>query len=225
MKKKKKRKRLRLKNVFLFLLVVILIGLFIYGLTYVKVKTYYVYDNTYLNEEEVLKELNLDKNSSYLLTNDLLLNDNIKKSKLLKSADISRTLYLEIKIKVKEYRRLFYDKNDSKVVLENNSKVDYLKDNLPVLVSKVEDEKVYKQLVKKMNKVNDITLGMISEIIYSPNEIDKERFLLSMNDGNYVYVTLTKLKKINEYKSIIGTVENKKGILYLDYGNYFVPKE
>ena len=47
----------------------------------------------------------------------------------------------------------------------------------------------------------------------------------SMNDGNYVYVTLTKLSKINEYKSIIESVENKKGILYLDYGNYFVPKE
>ena len=132
---------------------------------------------------------------------------------------------MELKISVTEYRRLFYDKNDSKVVLENNAKVDYSKENLPVLVSKIEDENVYNQLVKKMNKVKDNTLAMISEIIYSPNGIDKERFLLSMNDGNYVYVTLTKLKKINEYKSIISTVENKKGILYLDYGNYFVPKE
>ena len=225
MKKKRKRKRLRLKNVFLFLLFVTLIGFIIYGLTYIKVRTYYVYGNNYLTEEEVLKELKLDKNSSYLLTNNILEKENIKNSKFLKSVDISRTLYLELKISVTEYRRLFYDKNDSKVVLENNAKVDYSKENLPVLVSKIEDENVYNQLVKKMNKVNDNSLGMISEIIYSPNEIDKERFLLSMNDGNYVYVTLTKLKKINEYKSIISTVENKKGILYLDYGNYFVPKE
>ncbi|MBR2712443.1 MAG: FtsQ-type POTRA domain-containing protein [Bacilli bacterium] len=225
MKKKRKRKRLRLKNVFLFLLFVTLIGFIIYGLTYIKVRTYYVYGNNYLTEDEVLKELKLDKNSSYLLTNNILEKENIKNSKFLKSVDISRTLYLELKISVTEYKRLFYDKNDSKVVLENNEKADYSKDNLPVLVSKIEDENVYKQLVKKMNKVNDNSLGMISEIIYSPNEIDKERFLLSMNDGNYVYVTLTKLKKINEYKSIISTVENKKGILYLDYGNYFVPKE
>ena len=66
---------------------------------------------------------------------------------------------------------------------------------------------------------------MISEITYSPNGIDKDRFLFSMNDGNYVYVTSTKISKINDYKSIINSVENKKGILYLDYGNYFVPKE
>jgi len=225
MKKKRKRKRLRLKNVFLFLLFVTLIGLIIYGLTFIKVRTYYVYGNTYLSEDEVLNELKLDKNSSYILTNNILEKNNIDKSKFLKSVDISRTLYLELKISVTEYRRLFYDKNDSKVVLENNAKVDYSKENLPVLVSKIEDENVYNQLVKKMNKVKDNTLAMISEIIYSPNGIDKERFLLSMNDGNYVYVTLTKLKKINEYKSIISTVENKKGILYLDYGNYFVPKE
>ena len=46
-----------------------------------------------------------------------------------------------------------------------------------------------------------------------------------MVDANYVYVTLTKIKNINEYKNIIDSMENKKGILYLDYGNYFVPKE
>ena len=71
---------------------------------------------------------------------------------------------------------------------------------------------------------NDI-LNIISEIKYVPNGIDKERFLFSMNDGNYVYITISKLTKINEYKSVIDSVEDKKGILYLDYGNYFVPKE
>ena len=76
-----------------------------------------------------------------------------------------------------------------------------------------------------MMKIDDNTLNIISEISYTPNDIDKERFLFSMNDGNYVYVTLTKLKNINEYKNIIDSVENKKGILYLDYGNYFVPSE
>jgi hypothetical protein len=42
-----------------------------------------------------------------------------------------------------------------------------------------------------------------------------------MNDGNYVYITLTKIKSINEYIKILSTLENKKGILYLDSGNYF----
>ena len=61
---------------------------------------------------------------------------------------------------------------------------------------------------------------MISEIKYDPNNIDKERFLITMNDGNYVYVTLYKITAINEYLKILSKV-NKKGILYLDSGNFF----
>ena len=43
----------------------------------------------------------------------------------------------------------------------------------------------------------------------------------------YYIIFIKKVKKQlpNEYKSVIDSVENKKGILYLDYGNYFVPKE
>ena len=42
-----------------------------------------------------------------------------------------------------------------------------------------------------------------------------------MNDGNYVYITLDKFSNINSYVDIIKNFENKKGILYLDYGNHF----
>lgn len=62
---------------------------------------------------------------------------------------------------------------------------------------------------------------MISEIEYVPNDIDKERFIITMNDGNHVYITLYKITSINEYIKIVSTLDNKKGILYLDSGNYF----
>lgn len=224
-KKRKKRKRLKIKSV-LFTLGFLLIGAgLVYLATFIKVRSFFVYNNKYLTDEEVLKELKLDKNTSFLLTNKPVEKVYIKKSKLIKDVDIKRTLDLEMKIYVKEYKIIFYDQNDKKTVIENGSKIDYLDNNVPTLINKIDDEAVYKNLVKKMNKVNNNTLDIISEISYAPNGIDKERFLLSMNDGNYVYVTLTKLSKINEYKSIINSVENKKGILYLDYGNYFVPKE
>lgn len=72
-----------------------------------------------------------------------------------------------------------------------------------------------------MAEVNNDILYKISEIEYRPNEVDKERFLLTMNDGNYVYVTLYTFDKINQYDAIYPTLENKNGILYLDSGNYF----
>ena len=42
-----------------------------------------------------------------------------------------------------------------------------------------------------------------------------------MKDGNYVYITLTKIDEINKYLDVLSTLDNKKGILYLDSGNYF----
>ena len=222
-KKKKKKKRLKIKSVFIFTLILAIIVGIICLLSMLNVRSYFIYGNHYLTDEEVLKELKLSKNSSYLFTNTFTEKAITRKSKLIKDVKISKTIALELKINITEYKILFT--KDNKTVLENGNEIDYVYDNAPVLINKIDDKEIYKKFVKKMNKLNDDVLGSISEISYAPNGIDKERFLFSMNDGNYVYVTISKLTKINEYQKIISSVENRKGILYLDYGNYFVPKE
>ena len=75
--------------------------------------------------------------------------------------------------------------------------------------------------IKQYQNVDEEIIYMISEIKYDPNNIDKERFLITMNDGNYVYITLYKITSINEYIKILSTLNGKKGTLYLDSGNYF----
>lgn len=221
---KKKKKRLRVKNVFIFVLILAILVGTICLLSLLKVKTYYIYNNKYLTDKEVLDELKLNKKSSFLFTNTFSEKAIIRKSKLIKDVKIRKTISLEIKVDINEYKILFVN-DKKKSVLENGNEIDYVYDNAPVLINKVEDKEIYKKFIKKFNKIDDTIIDSISEISYTPNGIDKERFLLSMNDGNYVYVTISKLTKINEYKDIIGSVENRKGILYLDYGNYFVPKE
>jgi hypothetical protein len=42
-----------------------------------------------------------------------------------------------------------------------------------------------------------------------------------MNDGNLVYITVSKTDLLNKYLNIVKKLNNKKGILYLDSGNYF----
>ena len=71
----------------------------------------------------------------------------------------------------------------------------------------------------------DAILLKISEIEYTPNEVDGERFTLTMNDGNLVYITLNKIEKINKYNSIYSNLNGKKGIIYLDFGDYIEIKE
>ena len=223
---KKKKKKFRFKRFLLLLLTILLFGCLIYSLSLIKPKSYLVYNNNnYLTDEEVLNELKLDEKDSFLLVNGFSLKDYVKKSNLIKDVKISKTLSLNIKVKITEYKVLYYDNKINKTILENGKEINYKNNNVPVLINEIGDKEVKKNFIKKLNKVDDTILSSVSEIIYSPNGIDKERFLFSMNDGNYVYVTLSKLSKINEYKSIINSVENRKGILYLDYGNYFLPKE
>ena len=223
--KKKKKKKFRVKRALLVVFILLVISLIIYIISLLKIKTFYVYNNNYLTDQEVLDILKLNKKSSFLLSNTLTEKAIISKNKRIKDVKIKKTLALEIKVYVTEYKILFYDAENKYSVLEGGEHIDYIDDNSPVLVNKVEDKEIYKKFINKMNKVDNTILDVISEIKYVPNGIDKERFLFSMNDGNYVYVTISKLTKINEYKSVIDSVEDKRGILYLDYGNYFVPKE
>ena len=222
-KKKKKKRKLKLKSVFIFTLVLAIIVGVICLLSMLNVRSYFIYGNSYLSDKEVLKELKLSKNSSYLFTNTFSEKAITRKSKLIKDVKIKKTLSLDVKIYIEEYKILFI--KDNKTILENGNSVNFVYDNAPLLLNKIEDKEIEKKFIKKLTKVDSNLLESISEISYTPNGIDKERFLFAMNDGNYVYVTISKLTKINEYQKIINSVENRRGILYLDYGNYFVPKE
>ncbi len=225
MKTKKKKRKIKVKSVIIAIFVLLILSFVIYIISLFKIKTFYVYNNKYLTDEEVLDILKLNKKSSFLLTNTLTEKAIISKSKKIKDVKIKKNLSLEVKVYVTEYKVLYYDEESKYSVIENGSTVNYKYDNAPVLVNKIKDKEIYKKFLNKMNKIDNNILDIISEIKYVPNGIDKERFLFSMNDGNYVYVTISKLTKINEYRSVIDSVEDKKGILYLDYGNYFVPKE
>ena len=77
-----------------------------------------------------------------------------------------------------------------------------------------------RKFVNSFSKIDNDTLLKISHIEYTPNDVDKERFILYMVDSNYVHVTLTKIEKINKYNSIVNELDGKKGIIYLDSGDY-----
>lgn len=224
-KKKKRKKKLKIFRVFLTLVVLSLLVLLAMVIGKIKVNGYYISGNTYYSDEEILNLTGLDKYPSYLFTTNYNINSKIKNNDLIQSIKIKKTLRGKFKVTINENKILFYDDINKKSVLENGKKIDYYYKYSPVLVNEIKSKKIYNKFLKKMKTVNDDVMFNISEIKYEPNDIDKERFYLSMNDGNYVYITMSKFKSINNYNEIAKTLEGKKGILYLDYGNYFVPKE
>ena len=108
----------------------------------------------------------------------------------------------------------------------NSYKKEYKEDDIshnfsvPRLLNYVPDKK-YKKFVEGMHNIKADILSKISDIEYKPNDYDKDRFLLYMDDGNSVYLTLTKFSKINYYDESVAQIGGHKGILYLDNGNYF----
>ena len=225
MARKVKRKKLNLFKVFMVFVFLALVTLGIYYLSKMPVRGYYIIGNTYYSDYEILSKTKLDKYPSFLLTNSYNVTKNIKDDKLISSITIKHKFNGMFDVIVNENSILFYDETKKKSILKDKNQIDYYYEYSPVLINEVNDKKVYNKFIERFQKLDNEFIKNVSEIKYDPNEIDKERFLFSMNDGNYVYGTLSKITNINKYLEISSTLNDKKGILYLDYGNYFVPKE
>lgn len=225
MKRKVKKKKIKIGRVFLALFFLFIVIFLIILLSKMPVLGFYISGNNYYTDNEILKITGLDKYPSYLFTSNINIKKKIKDNPILESVKINKTLLGKFKVEVKEKRILFYNINTKKSITSNGEEIDFYDKNSPVLVNNINDKNVYNSFLKKMKKVDKSILDNISEIKYDPNAIDKERFLISMNDGNYIYLTISKFTKINDYLKISKTLGNKNGILYLDYGNYFVPSE
>ena len=127
--------------------------------------------------------------------------------------------YKKVYIEITENYPLFFYKTDNKTILYDGSKVDDAY-NVPTVINYVPNLK-YQDLITKMGLLDKDILIRISEIKYDPSDYDDERFLLYMKDGNYVYINLYKFENLNKYIEIVKNFGNKKGIVYLDSGNYF----
>lgn len=219
MKKRDKKRRFNFVKFLLVLIVLYIVGFGIYNLAMIPIKHIRVLDTTYLKDQDVLRTAKIDNYPSFLLTMSSSIERNLKKNPYIKDVTVKKKWFNQVYLYVKEYKVLFYN-SLGQLVLENNKTIDNAKIDAPKLVNYVPDT-INDELIKQMTKVKNNILLKISEIEYRPNDVDKERFLLTMNDGNYVYLTLYTFTKVNEYADILPTLENKKGILYLDSGNYF----
>ena len=222
MKKGKKVKvKVKFKNVLLFLVFIIILVLGVYFILNKKINTFYVTGNSVLKEQEVLVLSGIyDENKFYQITKNKIIK-RLRSNPLIKSVKIKKSL-TSVEIIIEEYDILAYTEYDSSILLSSKEKVyvDKKPLGIPILANQVDSDYMDK-FIKKMQLIDKNVLTKISEITYDPIDLDKERFLLYMNDQNYVYLTLAKFEHINKYDELLPKLEGKKGILYLDSGNHF----
>lgn len=219
MRKKDKKRRFNFVKFLLVLIILYIVGFGVYNLSMLPIKHIRILDTTYLKDQDILREAKIDNYPSFLLTTSYSIKKNLSKDPYIKNVTVKKKWFNQIYLYIEEYKPLFYT-STGQLILENKATVDNATLDAPRLINYVPDT-ISNKLIEKMAKVDNNILLKISEIEYKPNEVDKERFLLTMNDGNYIYLTLYTFSKVNEYDDILPTLENKKGILYLDSGNYF----
>lgn len=222
MKKKKKKKiKLRILPVFILLLIIAVIVGIVYLCTLLPIKNIYISGNNYISDQSIIEIAGIEDYPSFLKTTKSSIEKKLEKYSYISNVTVKKKLLASIYIEVEERNILFRKDEDNLIVLDDRTEIE---DNglyqLPILLNYVPDTK-YDSFIKGMNLVNESIKAQISEILYYPNEQDEDRFLLYMNDGNYVYLTLTKFKQINYYEDVLKQLDGKKGILYLDSGNHF----
>lgn len=213
-----KKRRLKKTGILLIILLILILGYGIYYVYDIKITNIYITGSTILNDQEIIEISGLENYPNSLKNNTKKITEKLNKNPYIISSKVTKkNLFREVYIEIEENKPLFYYQN--KVILKDGEKVDD-KFDIPVVVNEINEE-VYDEFIDCMDHVDDDILIKISEIKYDPNDIDKKRFYLTMNDGNYVYVTLNKIEKINNYINIVKTFNEKKGILYLDSGEFF----
>lgn len=221
MKKQKKKEKIKIRfdRIFLFLLLLSIFGFGVYGIFHIRISNICVKGNQYLTDQEIIELAGISNYPSTLQNGNRKLEKKLVNDTYIKSAKVSKKWFTQVTITVEENRPLFYYETEHKTILLDGTSVDK-NYNVPTVLNYITDS-YYDNFIKKMGELDPDILLHISEIRFMPNEVDDNRFFLSMSDGNYVYVNIATFDKLNKYLTIMESLPSQNGILYLDYGNNF----
>lgn len=228
MVKKVKKKKIKILPCIVFIL---LLGFFYLGTKFyldIPLKGIIITGNDLLNDQEIIDQSGIENYPKYYSFKIKNIKKKLEKNPYINDVEVKRSFFHKVEIKVKENKILLYDYPSNNYILSNGKKVStnkYKNQGFPTLVNYISDE-VYDKFITLLNKIKPNILNQISEIKYDPTKYDPGRFFLTMNDGNYVYINLRKLKNskvynieyLNYYNDFYPNFEGHIGILYLDSG-------
>lgn len=216
-KRVKKRRRLKIGRILLAFFLLFLTIFVIYSILNLKITNIFISGNYYLSDQQIIDAASIGDYPSVIKGVKQV--KNLKDNIYIKDVRVKVRKITQVYIEVTENRPLFYSIDMEKTVLLDGRTTSE-KYPTPTLLNYVIDS-VYPTFVEEIGKLDIDILNRISEIKYEPNDVDDNRFLLLMTDGNYVYINNSTFYKLSKYMEIIRNFPNKKGVLYLDYGNNF----
>ncbi|MEE0683418.1 MAG: FtsQ-type POTRA domain-containing protein [Bacilli bacterium] len=223
-KKLVKKRKIKLLPCLIVLLVLGGLSFVVYFFLKLPILNLIVENTTYLNDDYILELAEVKDYPSFWMSSTSNMERKLENSPYISEAKVERKFFHILVFNIDENKPLFINNTNNTVVFSDKEEVS-VSDRIdlfriPRLINYVPDNK-YQSFIKGMANIKKDILGKISDIEYQPNDYDKDRFLLYMDDGNMVYLTLTKFDMINYYNDVLSQLENRKGILYLDNGNHF----
>lgn len=231
MAQKKRKKKLNVRKLFVFILFFYLVGYGVYYVLSEPVRNILISGTTYINDADVIEVAGLKNYPAYSSLRNSKLKKKIKSLPLVEDVSIKRNLLFQLKIKIKEKKAICVYDDNNKILLSDGSQIDNVSNivGIPSLVNYTKED-VLKKFLSGMGNLDYGIISSISEIEYSPDKsstgsiLDETRFMFRMNDGNIVYINLDKLDNMKYYFKIYASLNNKKGILHLDSGDYMEVK-
>lgn len=226
---KKVRRRLNIKRVFILALI---IGLIFYGcseLLKVNVENIVVSGNDYVSSSTIIKKAGLTNSVSYISFSSKEVCSKVSELSLINTCKVKRGFDWKITIEVTENKPLFYYLPQKQLALSSGKFIEEANTyGVPTLINSVPEE-ILKEFTSGLSDIKSDIIRSISEIEYTPSTnnngtyIDEERFMLSMNDGNIVYINNRHLSVLNSYTKIYASIGDKKGYYNFDcdFNNYY----
>lgn len=226
--KKVVKRRLKIKGVLLLALILASIFFSIKYLFKIEVKSITVVGNEYVKDSAIIKDAGLNEKITYLGFKSSDVCSSLKKNKLISTCKVRRNLDFTISIVVEENVPLFFYSTDGAIVLSDKTRMTGANTyGIPTLINYTPED-VLNEFIDGLADIKGDIIRSISEIEYAPSTskdgvpIDSERFVLSMNDGNTVYVNNKRLSILGYYDKIYASLGDKKGIYNFDcdFDNY-----
>ena len=183
-KRVKKRRRLKIGRILLAFFLLFLTIFVIYSILNLKITNIFISGNYYLSDQQIIDAASIGDYPSVIKGVKQI--KNLKDNIYIKDVRVKVRKITQVYIEVTENRPLFYSIDMEKTVLLDGRTTSE-KYPTPTLLNYVIDS-VYPNFVKELGKLDIDILNRISEIKYEPNDVDDNRFLLLMTDGNYVYI-------------------------------------
>lgn len=222
--KKRKTRKFNFKKFLIFIILLVILFIIVRYFINIKTKNIIILNNNYYSDEVIIETAKIESYPKFIALNTKKIKSNLKSLDLIEDVKVNKKLGYKLVLDIVEKKILYYDRANELYMTSDNNKYS-LNDviGIPTLINYIPSD-VEKKFVKHFKEIDSNVISLISEIEYDKTAYDSERFLLTMNDGNQVYINIDRLDLLNKYIDIVKKLDNKKGILYLDSGNYFEVK-